>query len=97
MKNTLGGRLNPQQFALFMRKAHAELAREYATLGLHLENQCWTDAAAIAHQLKAIVKLLGMDELLPYLQTIERAATGNIDPQHLADALVQLAVLKGLA
>jgi hypothetical protein len=80
MKNALGGRLNPQQVALFMRKAHAELAREYATLGSYLENQQWADASAIAHKLKAIVKLLGMDELLPYLQTIERAAIGNIDP-----------------
>jgi len=80
-----------------MRKAIPELKRDYAQLCLHLENQRWTDAAATAHRLKAIVKLLGMDELLPHLQTVETAAAGGIDPQHLADALVQLAVLKRLA
>ena len=80
-----------------MRKARLELAREYATLCLHLENQQWVEASKVAHQLKAIVKLLDMDELLPHLQTVETAAAEGVDPQHLADALVQLAVLKRLA
>ncbi|MDD5394883.1 MAG: hypothetical protein PHE17_17835 [Thiothrix sp.] len=97
LKNALGGRLNQQQLAIFMRKAIPELKRDYAQLCLHLENQQWVEASKVAHQLKAIVKLLGMDELLPYLQTVETAAAEGIDSQHLADALIQLGVLKRLA
>ncbi|MEZ5452143.1 MAG: hypothetical protein R3E93_04885 [Thiothrix sp.] len=69
----LGNKLNPQQLSVFMRKILPELDRDYAMLDTLLQNRQWEEAARQAHKLLSVVKLLGLEALLPLLQQIEAA------------------------
>lgn len=69
----LGNKLNPQQLSVFMRKMLPELNRDYATLDTLLQNQQWQAAARQAHKLLSVVKLLGLDAMLPLLLQLEAA------------------------
>lgn len=56
-----------------MRKILPEMHQEYAELETQLQRQAWQQASRQAHKLLSMVKLLGLDELLPLLLQIEAA------------------------
>lgn len=67
----LGSKLSQQQLTLFLRKALPELTKDYTLLETHLQHQQWVDASRQAHKLLSMIKLLGMEALLPLLLQIQ--------------------------
>ena len=67
----LSNKLSQQQLTLFLRKALPELSKDYAILEAHLQHQQWAEASQQAHKLLSMIKLLGLDALLPLLLQIQ--------------------------
>lgn len=81
MQNPLSGKLSEAQWQEFLRKAFPELQRDYARLDICLEKQRGEEARQLAHKLKGVVDLLGMDELVDDLVTINALFPDGVDPE----------------
>lgn len=66
--------VNTEQLTTFLSHAIPELENDYQTLQTHLQNSHWSEAARQACKCKAVVKLLGMNDLMDYLLAIEHSA-----------------------
>lgn len=57
-------KLTQSQWLMFMERAFPELKRDYESLQDSLRQHEWENVRKLAHKLRGIVELLGMDDLL---------------------------------
>lgn len=79
-------KLTRTQWLMFMERAFPELMRDYESLQQTLQQHEWEQAKKLAHKLKGIVELLGMDGLLDDLLLI-----AQLDKEKLASMAYQSA------